>query len=145
MKPKPNNLAQLITAAVCSLVMIATCTCFRFVITSGPSMVPTYNENDALLCMRRFSDLKVGDVILVWKDEMLVVKRVAFVAGQNAQILNNDLFEVYAYWGSNIVPEGYVFVTGDNLNDSMDSRDPEFGLVNIQEEVWGTVIWHISR
>ena len=145
MTAKASQFVQLITATVCSLAMIITCTFFRFVVTSGPSMEPTYNENDALLCMRRISNLKVGDAVLIWKDSMLVVKRIAFIAGQNAQILNGDLFEVYAYWGSNVVPEGYVFVTGDNLNDSMDSRDPAFGLVSIEEEVWGTVIWHISR
>lgn len=37
-----------------------------------------------------------------------------------------------------IVPEGYVFVAGDNLN-SFDSRYEEFGLVP-QEKIWGKAI-----
>ena len=40
---------------------------------------------------------------------------------------------------SNIIPEGYLFVAGDNPQ-SFDSRYEEFGLVH-QEKVWGKAIW----
>lgn len=137
--------AQTVVSILCVAVVIFTFTCLRFVVTSGPSMEPTYDANDALLCMRRLSDLKVGDVVLVQKNGMLVVKRVAFVAGQEVKIVSDGVMELYGYWGSNTVPEGYVFVTGDNPDDSYDSRYEDFGLVSVKEEVWGTVIWHISR
>jgi type IV secretory pathway protease TraF len=39
-----------------------------------------------------------------------------------------------------IIPKGYVFVAGDNLN-SFDSRYEEFGLVPV-EKIWGkAVLW----
>ena len=59
------------------------------------------------------------------------LKRVAYCAGEDV-----TAFGIVPYWGSNTVPEGYVFVMGDNLDNSMDSRDPAFGLVAIKD-IWG--------
>lgn len=140
-----TSILQAFTTVLCAAVMVFTFTCLRFVVTSGPSMEPTFDANDALLCMRRFSDLKVGDIVLIQKEGTLMVKRVSFVAGEEVKIVSDGIIELYGYWGSSVVPEGFIFVTGDNPDDSYDSRDSDFGLVNIEEEVWGTVIWHMSR
>lgn len=59
------------------------------------------------------------------------MKRVAFVAGEDVSAAGYE-----GYWGSSIVPEGYVYVLGDNVSDSKDSRYPEFGLVAISD-IWG--------
>lgn len=53
----------------------------------------------------------------------------------------------YYYWGTYEhpqIPENYVFVAGDNLKNSEDSRKMEFGLINIQD-IWGYAFWTIRN
>lgn len=54
----------------------------------------------------------------------------------------------YFYWqeahGTTLVPDGYFFVCGDNLNHSLDSRDQDFGLVP-RNEIIGRVIWSFGE
>lgn len=122
---------------VVAVVMILSCC--RLIVTAGASMEPTYSTGDRLLCVRSFAPPSAGDVILFEKDGKLLVKRVAAEPGEVADLPNDEL-PAYDYWGSDIVPEGYLFVTGDNSPQSHDSRDPDFGLIPI-EDVWGYVVF----
>lgn len=104
---------------------------YKVFLTDGPSMEPTYTEGTYLLGRRLYSDPKPGDVVFIIKNGNVYMKRVCFVAGDDISQ------EGYAgYWGSNIVPEGYVYVLGDNTEHSLDSRNEEFGLVAISD-IWG--------
>lgn len=161
--------------------------CFHTVITKGPSMEPTYDANDFVLCIRAFREPEVGDIVLLEKDGVLMLKRVAATSGQTAfspaassasdgtgDITDCDYFQglsesdkacqllrcermgwdpagcawtQYSYWSDSepaVLPEGYVFVCGDNLSDSYDSRDEDFGLVPV-EDIWGYPVISVAR
>ena len=103
----------------------------RLFVTSGPSMEPTYTEGEVLFAVRLYGQPQTGDVVLIQKDGTTYMKRVAYVAGEDVSLSSQE-----GYWGSSIVPEGYVYVLGDNPDDSYDSRYEEFGLVKVSE-IWG--------
>lgn len=118
----------------------------------GQSMEPTLHNSDRLfLQVAGYNDPQYGDIVVVdrsWNGGEAVVKRVIGKAGdvmfidfEKHEVWRNDemLDEPYineptAEWGDVAfpvqIPEGTVFVMGDNRNHSMDSRTTEIGMVD---------------
>jgi signal peptidase I len=104
-------------------------------------------------------DVADGDVAVVWSDTLneYIVKRVMGTAGDRIEIKDVRLYrngiclyEPYIKeqsWaalmdGINItVPDGYIYVLGDNRNNSTDSR--KLGLIDT-ESVFGRVLLDIK-
>lgn len=117
--------------------------------TDGRSMEPTLHDGDALvidLLSYRFTDPAVGDIVVATAPDTgrSVVKRVVAIGGDLIGIEDGVLMrngrpvdEPYAnqdqmggyYWGPVTVPDGQVFLLGDNRLESVDSR--EYGPLSI--------------
>lgn len=126
----------------------------------GDSMLPSFSGGDRVACVHSFSGYKRGDVIIIShatrKDES-IIKRVIAVGGDTVDIdfyngtvsVNGQVLdESYTRTPTNLsydmtfpvtVPEGTLFVLGDNRNDSIDSRSTDIGFV-AEEKVLGKVV-----
>ena len=124
----------------------------RVIDVKGTSMYPTLNNQDKMLVSDVFYRPKAGDIVVFKKDQYdpdkALVKRVIATEGQEINIdfdkgivyvdgepLEEDYINELTttkldFIGPQTVPEGCVFVMGDNRNMSTDSRKSEIGMVD---------------
>ncbi len=132
---------------------------FKPTIIKETSMEPTLHENDYVILNKqayRFGELERGDIIVFKSDlttmegeKKLLIKRVIGLPGDLITINEGSLYindeeikESYIKdgyttgWIENLtVPEGQIFVMGDNREVSLDSRSSEVGCVKIEDIV----------
>ena len=136
---------------------------FRVVVVDGSSMNNTLYNGDRLILLSStvYQDPKPGDIVVCslqdFNNGRCIVKRVIAVEGQTVEIKDNKVYvdgvatdEPYVH-GSTYSPiymdgpvtiePGYVFVMGDNRENSTDSR--VLGQVD-KREILGKVIFLLT-
>ena len=154
-----------VQALVCSVLVVVMLFTFviRMIGVDGHSMVPTLQDGDRLLVLNSmlYDDYKYGDIVVLRKSSFLsepIVKRVIATEGQTVDIdfstgsvyvdgvlLKEDYINELTFTEEGTefpltVPEGSIFVMGDNGNHSNDSRDSRLGTVDSRYVIGKAVV-----
>lgn len=127
----------------------------------GPSMQNTLFTGDRVIVSNLFYTPEAGDIVVVQTDTFggdPLIKRVIATAGQTVDIdfqlgivyvdgvaLEEDYIAEATFMrddfqGEITVPEGHVFIMGDNRNQSTDSRSNKVGCVDVRRVIGKVLI-----
>ncbi|QBD84817.1 signal peptidase I [Clostridium tetani] len=123
---------------------------FETVSVDGHSMYPTLNNRDRLIVEKvtyYFREPKKGDIVVIKypkNPKEKFIKRVIATGGDRVRVEDNKVYvndepkdENYIFeqrmedFHEVKIPEGTIFVMGDNRNNSLDSRDERVGFVKL--------------
>ena len=152
-----SSLATVLVALVLTFTFVG-----RLILVSGDSMVPTLLDGELLIVRSIAYEPKQGDIVILAEEGFhggeAIVKRVIATGGQTVfidyttgtvyvddvaldepyikELMYQQFYQSITYME---VPEGHIFVMGDNRNDSDDSRNPTLGVVD-ERRVLGEAI-----
>lgn len=124
---------------------------FRVVGVDGESMMPTLNDNDWLAVKAINTTIERGDIVVITQPNITnepLIKRVIAVGGDtldinfmsgevkvNGEVIDEPYINAVTHNRGDFdkpirIPEGYLFVMGDNRNESLDSRFDTIGIID---------------
>lgn len=157
------DIASIIVTAVLVVGIIFTFF-FKISTVSGQSMENTLHHADRLVVSSIVRDVKYGDVVITSQPNIfnkVLIKRVIAVGGQTVWFdektkqtivdgkpldepyIKEEMEYTEAMNKLVTVPEGYVFVMGDNRNHSSDSRDVFVGVID-ERYILGKVVYRFG-
>ena len=130
----------------------------------GTSMAPTLPDGTIVVSVKKRSNFEPGEIVAFYYNNNILVKRVIAQAGDwvdidedgniyvNNVLLDEPYIDEKAFGDTNIelpyqVPEGRIFVVGDNRSVSIDSRNKAVGCV-ASEQIVGKLalkIWPLEN
>lgn len=143
------------------------------IVVDGPSMQPTLHDRDQMIVNKfgyRIGDPKRFDIVVFHAtNEKDFIKRIIGLPGEHVAVQDNVLYingeaveqdfftedDVFKHTNDfrleelpgnlDTIPEGYVFVLGDNRNNSTDSRS--LGVISVDKIVGKAsfIYWPFSR
>lgn len=161
-----NNIYDFISILVSSVLVVGVIFTFLFKIStvSGISMENTLHNGDSLIISSVSRDFEYGDVVVTSQPNAyskVLIKRVIAVGGQTVSF-DEDTSKVYVdgvelnepyikeemdisinMKNEYVVPEGELFVMGDNRNHSSDSRDLYIGTID-EDYIIGKVLYRFG-
>ena len=124
---------------------------FRVVGVDGESMMPTLNDKDWLAVQAINNTIERGDIVVITQPNITnepLIKRVIAVGGDtldinfmtgevkvNGEVIDEPYIMAPTHNQGDFnkpirIPEGYLFVMGDNRNSSLDSRFSSIGVID---------------
>ena len=148
-------LSLVVVAAVAVLVAVLLLPILRIY---GKSMNGTLDSGDIVVSVKSTS-LETGDIVAFYYNNNILVKRVMANPGDwvdidkegnvyvNNVLIDEPYLDEKAYGETNIelpyqVPEGKIFVMGDNRSVSIDSRNTSIGCI-AEEQIVGKIVFRV--
>lgn len=171
--PFINTVFDIVSIVATAVIAVGICFSFLFrtIQVSGRSMWPTLEDGEQIILQSVYKEPQNGDIVVTAQPnespiiEDVLIKRIIATEGQTVSLELNPsgrYYDVYVdgvkldepyisepvirlldYREPVTVPEGYVYVMGDNRNGSTDSRDDRIGMIR-EEYIMGKAVFRTA-